>query len=133
MERSVTRFRRKFSLKAGFSLNDYMNLKDNAKAYGLAPVELNAAMRVQVLKDLYLTSDLFAWNGVQYRKTNGDNGELNGAFDLNAGLDFQITKNLKVWSQFNNIFNRKYQRWNQYPVYGFNFVAGIIFAFDQKN
>ena len=123
----------KFSLKAGFSLNDYMNLKDNAKAYGLAPVELNAAMRVQVLKDLYLTSDLFAWNGVQYRKTNGDNGELNGAFDLNAGLDFQITKNLKVWSQFNNIFNRKYQRWNQYPVYGFNFVAGIIFAFDQKN
>jgi len=110
-----------------------MNLKDNAKAYGLVPVELNAAMRVQVLKDLYLTSDLFAWNGVKYLKTGGDGGELNGAFDLNAGLDFQVTKNLKVWTQFNNIFNRKYQRWNQYPVYGFNFVAGVIFAFDQKN
>jgi hypothetical protein len=51
----------KFSLRAGFSLDHYMNLKDNARAYGLLPLELNASMRVQVLKDLYLTSDLFAW------------------------------------------------------------------------
>lgn len=123
----------KFSLRAGFSLNDYMNLKDNAKPYGLIPAELNADMRVQILKDLYLTSNLYAWSGAQYRKNNGDHAQLKGAFDLNAGLDFQITKNLKVWSQFNNIFNKQYQRWNQYPVYGFNFVAGIIFAFDQKN
>jgi len=94
---------------------------------------LNADMRVQIMKDLYLTSDLFAWGGAQYRKPSGANAQLKGAFDLNAGLDFQITKNLKVWSQFNNIFNRQYQRWNQYPVYGFNFVAGVIFAFDQKN
>jgi hypothetical protein len=123
----------KFSLKGGFIFNHYMNLKDNPKAYGLLPLELNADMRVQILKDLYLTSDLFAWGGAQYRKKNGDNAQLKGAFDLNAGLDFQITKNLKVWSQFNNIFNKQYQRWNQYPVYGFNFVAGVIFAFDQKN
>ena len=131
----------KFSLKAGFSFNHYMNLKDigyaplkdNVKAYGLLPVELNAGLKVQVLKDLYLTSDLFAWGGEQYLKKSGKNGQLKGAVDLNAGLDFQITKNLKLWSQFNNIFNKQYQRWNQYPVYGFNFVAGIIFAFDQKN
>ncbi len=123
----------KFSLKAGFSFNHYMNLKDNPKAWGLLPLEVNADMRVQILKDLYLTSDLFAWGGEQYRKKNGDNAQLKGAFDLNAGLDFKITKNLKVWSQFNNIFNKQYQRWNQYPVYGFNFVAGVIFAFDQKN
>ena len=123
----------KFSLKGGFSFNHYMNLRDNPKAYGLVPLELNADMRVQILKDLYLTSDLFAWSGAQYRKSNGDNAQLKGAFDLNAGLDFQITKNLKVWSQFNNIFNKQYQRWNQYPVYGFNFVAGVIFAFDHKN
>jgi hypothetical protein len=123
----------KFSLRAGFSFNHYMNLKDNPKAYGLLPLELNASMRVQVLKDLYLTSDLFAWGGPQYRKQNGDHAQQKGAFDLNAGLDFQITKNLKIWSQFNDVFNKQYQRWNQYPVYGFNFVAGVIFAFDQKN
>ncbi|HMG69124.1 MAG TPA: hypothetical protein VK588_15610 [Chitinophagaceae bacterium] len=123
----------KFSLRGGFSFNHYMNLKDNPKAYGLLPLELNASMRVQIVKDLYLTSDLFGWGGAQYRKQNGDNAQQKGAVDLNAGVDFQITKNLKVWSQFNNLFNQQYQRWNQYPVYGFNFVAGVIFAFDQKN
>jgi len=96
-------------------------------------LELNGSMRVQVLKDLYLTSDLFAWGGEQYRKKDGSSGKLKGAFDLNGGLDFKVTNNLKVWTQFNNIFNKQYQRWNQYPVYGFNFVAGVIFTFDQKN
>jgi hypothetical protein len=123
----------KFSLRAGLSVNHYMNLKDNPKAYGLLPLELNASMRVEILKDLYLTSDLFAWGGPQYRKPDGGSAQQKGAFDLNAGLDFKVTKNLKVWTQFNNIFNQEYQRWNQYPVYGFNFLAGIIFAFDQKN
>jgi hypothetical protein len=123
----------KFSLRAGFTVNHYLDLKDNKKAYGLLPAELTAALRVQILKDLYLTSDIFAWGGSIYRQKDGDHEKLKGAFDLNAGLEFRITKNFKVWSQFNNIFNKQYQRWNQYPVYGFNFVAGAIFAFDQKN
>jgi hypothetical protein len=123
----------KFSLTTGVTFNQYMNLRDNKKAYGLLPLELNAAMRIQIMKDLYITSDLFAWGGEYYRKKNGDYDKLKGAVDLNAGVEFQITKSLKVWSQFNNIFNKQYQRWNQYPVYGFNFVGGVIFAFDQKN
>jgi hypothetical protein len=123
----------KFSLTTGVSFNQYMNLRDNKKAFGLLPLELNAAMRIQIMKDLYLSTDLFAWGGEYYRKQNGDYDKLKGALDLNAGLEFSITKSLKVWSQFNNIFNKQYQRWNQYPVYGFNFVGGVIFAFDQKN
>ena len=80
-----------------------------------------------------LKGDLFAWSGPQYLKKNGSDGKLPGAVDLNAGLEFKATKNLGVWAQFNNIFNKEYQRWSQYPVYGFNFVAGVVFSFDQKN
>jgi outer membrane receptor protein involved in Fe transport len=58
--------------------------------------------------------------------------KLPGATDLNAGLEFRITKNINLWTQFNNIFNKEYRRWNQYPVYGFNFVGGVVFSFDQK-
>ena len=45
----------------------------------------------------------------------------------------KVTKNINLWTQFNNVFNKEYQRWNQYPVYGFNFVGGVVFSFDQKN
>ncbi|HET6995595.1 MAG TPA: hypothetical protein VFI06_11470 [Chitinophagaceae bacterium] len=123
----------KFSLIANLSFNQYTGLKTNKKAWGLLPLELNTAMRLQILKDLWLKGDLFAWSGPQYLKKNGDAGKLPGAVDLNAGLEFKATKNLGVWAQFNNIFNKEYQRWSQYPVYGFNFVAGVVFSFDQKN
>jgi len=63
----------------------------------------------------------------------GTSDHLKSVFDMNAGLEFRITKNLNLWSQFNNLFNKEYQRWNQYPVYGFNFVAGVVFSFAQKN
>jgi hypothetical protein len=123
----------KFSTTVGWQFNQYTGLKQEKKAWGLIPLELNAAMRVQVTKDLWLKADIFGWTGPQYRKPDGDNGKLKGALDLNAGLEFKITKNLNLWTQFNNITNQEYQRWNQYPVYGFNFVGGIVFSFDQKN
>lgn len=123
----------KFSLVTGLTFNQYSAFKDNAKAFGLLPLELNAAMRLLIIKDLWLKADLFSWGGPKYLKQDGGIGKLDGAFDLNAGLEFKITKNLNLWTQFNNIFNKEYQRWNQYPVYGFNFVGGIVFSFDQKN
>ncbi len=123
----------KFSLITGLTFNQYSGLKDNAKAWGLTPLELKATMRIQVIKDLWLKTDLFAWTGPQYLKKDGSADRLPGAADLNAGLEFKITKNINLWTQFNNIFNKEYQRWNQYPVYGFNFVGGVVFSFDQKN
>ena len=123
----------KFSLITGLTFNQYTGLRDNAEAWGLLPIELKAAMRLQIIKDLWLKGDLFAWGGPHYMKKDGSPGKLGGATDLNAGLEFKITKNINLWTQFNNIFNKTYQRWNQYPVYGFNFVGGIVFSFDQKN
>jgi hypothetical protein len=123
----------KFSLITGLKFNQYSGLKINKEAWGLLPLELNAAMRLHVIKDLWLKTDFFAWSGPKYMKKDGNAGELAGALDLNAGIEFKITKNLNLWTQFNNIFNKEYQRWNQYPVYGFHFTGGVVFSFDEKN
>ena len=123
----------KLSLVTGLTFNQYSGLKDNAEAWGLSPLDFKTALRIQIIKDLWLKTDLFAWSGSHYRKKDGSDGKLAGAADLNAGLEFKITKNINLWTQFNNIFNKEYQRWNQYPVYGFNFVGGVVFSFDQKN
>ncbi|MBK9569993.1 MAG: hypothetical protein IPO53_08765 [Chitinophagaceae bacterium] len=123
----------KFSLITGLTYNQYSGLKDNAEPWGLLPLELKTSLRLQIIKDLWLKGDLFAWTGPKYMKKDGSTGKLSGAKDLNAGLEFKITKNINLWTQFNNIFNKEYQRWNQYPVYGFNFTGGIVFSFDQKN
>lgn len=121
----------KFSWQANWQVNQYSGLKVNDKAWGLLPVELKSTLRLQVIKDLWLKSELFAWGGPKYQRADGSDARLKGAFDLNAGLEFRITKALNLWAQFNNLTNKEYQRWNQYPVYGFNFAGGIVFSFAQ--
>ena len=123
----------KFSMITGLIFNQFSGFQSQAKAWGMIPLELKTNLRLQIIKDLWLKTDLFAWSGSKYLKKDNTPGKLDGAFDLNAGLEFKITKNINLWTQFNNLFNKEYQRWNQYPVYGFNFVGGVVFSFDQKN
>lgn len=123
----------KFSMITGLIFNQYSGFQSQAKAWGMIPLELKTNLRLQIIKDLWLKTDLFAWSGSQYLKKDNTPAKLDGAFDLNAGLEFKITKNINLWTQFNNLFNKEYKRWNQYPVYGFNFVGGVVFSFDQKN
>ena len=125
-------FGEKFSWVSSLTINQYNTLHDNDKAWGLIPVEFKTALRLQVLKDLYVKSDLYAFDGPRFHDKSGS-GNMKGAIDLNAGVEFGIVKNVKLWAQFNNIFNTSYQRWHQYPVYPFSFIGGVVFSFDQKN
>lgn len=123
----------RFSLISNLAINNYRKLKDNDKAWGLLPLEFTTKMRIQVLKDLFVNADLFAFDGPLYQNEDGDSKRLPGAMDLGAGVEFRIVKNIKLWAQFNNIFNKEYERWHQYPVYGFNFLGGVVFSFAQNN
>jgi hypothetical protein len=121
-----------FSLRSALKLNRYMDLDEFGKAWGLLPMEFTTSLRLQVLKDLYVKSDFLAFGGAPYQ-TKSDEGKTKGAMDVSAGLEFQVVKNVKLWAQFNNIFNREYERWKQYPVYGFNFLGGVVFSFAKQN
>jgi hypothetical protein len=122
----------KVSLTAALRMNRFSGQQTHAKAWGLLPLEFTSRLRIQVLKDLYVNGDLFAFDGARYRIKSGGDRANNGAVDLSAGMEFGVAKNIKVWAQFNNIFNKEYQRWNQYPVYGFNFLGGVVISFAQN-
>jgi len=120
-----------FSLRTSLDLNRYASLDLNEEAWGLPVLESKTSLRLQVLRDLYVKSDLYAFEGVAYRDADGANRTL-GGFDAAAGLEFNVYRNIKVWGQFNNLFNRNYQRWHQYPTYGFQFLGGLVFSFPQN-
>jgi hypothetical protein len=120
-----------FSLLAGASFNQYSGLSANEKAYGLLPIEINGALRYQVVKDILLKADAFFWDGTRYRTKVLQAGKLDPAFDLNAGAEFSFLPQWKAWLQFNNILNNKYERWKQYPVLGFNMLIGVVYSFGQ--
>jgi len=98
----------------------------------LLPIDINGSLRWQVTKDVLFKSDVYFWDGPRYLTATKETCRLNPALDLNAGRELKITSNFSAWLQFNNILNNKYQRWNQYPVLGFNVLGGIIYSFGQK-
>jgi len=121
-----------FSATASLNYTQFHKLHTEPKAWGLLPLELNANLKWQAFKDFWAKVDLFAFDGAKYRATNGEDFKGDGAFDLNAGVEFRITRQLNLWVQMNNLFNKKYERWHQYPVYGFNILGGIVFSFGGK-
>jgi hypothetical protein len=121
-----------FTATASINVNDYRHLKVNAKAYGLLPMEFNTHLKWQAFKDFWVKADLFTFDGARYLTADGKAFKGGKATDMNAGVEFRILRQLNLWFQMNNIFNNKYERWHQYPVYGFNVLGGIVFTFGQK-
>ncbi|MBL0358532.1 MAG: hypothetical protein IPP72_17455 [Chitinophagaceae bacterium] len=119
----------KFTITGGLTFNGYNGLTDNDRAWGTIPVELNASLRWWAFKQVLLKADFLAFNGAAFLQKDGTDKKLGGGADLSAGIEFRINKRFSAWLDVNNIFNNKYQRWNNYPVYGLNILAGATVRF----
>jgi hypothetical protein len=123
----------KLNASAKLDIYSFLLQQNELLPWHILPIQLTTAVRWQPMKKIMVKADLYAWQGANYKKDiAGNTGRLTSVFDLNAGAEFQVHKNFSVWGQFNNILNNPYQRWNNYDVVGFNFLAGIRLTFDQK-
>ena len=119
----------KFSLVTGISYTQFTAQEKYEKVFGFLPIEINSSIRYHVLKDVLLKSDIFIWDGAHYRVKNNILGKSKMVFDLNIGTEVKVLKNTYFYLDLNNLFNNEYQRWNQYNVFGFNVVAGVVYSF----
>jgi hypothetical protein len=119
----------KFSFIGAINLNEYTNLALYDKAYGLTPMELTGTLKWKISKDLQVKADAFFRDGTNYQNKLLQSQKLNPAADLNLGAEFSVLPQLNLWIQMNNLFNNKYQRWNQYEVLGFNVLGGVVYSF----
>ena len=70
--------------------------------------------------------------GYQYtlrEKEETMDGRLNPVNNLHAGASYDIYKGLSAFVKLDNILNQEYQYYYYYPTEGFNFLAGLSFAF----
>lgn len=97
-------------IKAG--LNAFYNRKE--KLY----LELNMTA---YSKMNYLTLYYFDPSLIIHREV----GEIKGVIDLNFSASYFFTKNIGVFIDLNNLSFQKYQRFVDYPTYGFQAIGGI--------
>ncbi|MDQ2719558.1 MAG: hypothetical protein M3Z26_07345 [Bacteroidota bacterium] len=119
----------KFTITGALDLNTYTGLQDNAKAWELIPLKVTGSFRWNAFKQVLFKGDLIAFSGAKALLSNGNEKTLKGGTDLSAGAEFKITKQFSAWLDFDNILNSRYERWNNYPVYGLQIIGGILIHF----
>ncbi|MCU0389410.1 MAG: hypothetical protein MUE71_12460, partial [Chitinophagaceae bacterium] len=92
------------------------------------PLEFNSSFSAKLLDKLTTKVDFYMFSA-PWTQTKAGTEKGKAGIDLNLGGEFDLTKRVQLWLQFNNIFNNEYQRWNQYPVLGFQALGGVIFTF----
>ena len=119
----------KFTFTAGLTFNGYTGLQANRKAWNTVPLEFTSALRYWALKKLLLKGDFYFFAGGNALQKNNTSFAFTGGSDLSAGAEYQVNKQFSIWLDVNNIFDNKYERWHNYPVYGLNVLGGILIHF----
>jgi hypothetical protein len=115
-------------LFSALQFNNYGGLTQQKMAWGLIPLEWRLGSKVSIGENLFWQTDLLVWRGAPFMQVDGKADRLKGAADLTTQLEFKFAKSWQAWTRFGNLFNQAYQRWAQYPVYGLNFMAGVVFS-----
>lgn len=102
----------------------FLSQLQNGVALGHEIVSSSIDFNYNLSKNLLLNSKIFyrsfESSGQFYPTSN---------FDLNIGADYNFKENFVFWVRLNNITSQQYQRWYNYPSYGFNVVGGVGLKF----
>jgi len=119
-------------IRAEAGWNNFHGIKGVEKAWGLLPFEWNLHGTYRFRNQLRIQADVYSWLAPLYLTKGGLPSRTEGAFDVNLGAEMPITRSIRGWLQFNNLLNRSYSRWSQYPAFGFHFVGGVVFSLDKS-
>ncbi len=117
------------TITSGITYNGYNDLKVNPKAWGTIPLEFVTSIRWRASSQLQLKTDCKLFSGGPYLLKNNIQKTLSNGADLSVGGEFSINNKISAWVDANNLFNNKYERWHNYPVFGIHVAGGIIIKF----
>ena len=108
------------------------------EAWNLPSMKLNAKADFNITEQWYAGANVFFVGERKDQKLNSDLVNitipmpitLGSYFDVNAHVGFKYSDRLTAFLRANNITNKGYQKWLDYPVQGFQVVLGANYKFD---
>jgi hypothetical protein len=124
-----------FGVNGAFS--SYTN-EFQGEAWNLPAIKLSSTIDFNITEKWYAGANVFYVGERKDQKMNTDIVyitppspiTLDSYFDLNAHLGFKYSDRLTAFLRANNITNKAYQKWLDYPVQGFQVVLGANYKFD---
>lgn len=130
-----------FSEDVTFGVNGTFSSYTNefqSEAWNLPAIKLSSTIDFNITEKWYAGANVFYVGERKDQKLNTDIVyitppspiTLDSYFDLNAHLGFKYSDRLTAFLRANNITNKAYQKWLDYPVQGFQVVLGANYKFD---
>ncbi|WP_050784945.1 TonB-dependent receptor [Capnocytophaga sp. oral taxon 338] len=122
-----------FSLKAnGFSMD-----KQEEEAWNQPSFTSALAAHYQIIPNWNIAAEFFYVGERKDLKHTlstqpREQVTLKGFFDLNFSTDYTFLKQWTIFVNLNNVAGENYLRWTNYPVQGFQFLAGVKYSFNIK-
>jgi hypothetical protein len=127
-------------LEAGYSFSEKVrvllstdfysySLRDQPKPWHLPTVKTGAGLAWQITDRLDTRVDVYFFNNVFARETDGTAISLPGTVDINLQASYRINDSFYIFANVFNIASTKHQRYYRYPSYGLNAIAGLKMIF----
>ena len=115
-------------IEIGARLRSY-KLDDLARPFHKPDLDVNLSGRYKLAKKFSLETQLYYLGKQAALDENNQIVNLPAGFDANMALEYHYNKYFTLYVEGNNLTNQKYQRWYQYPNYGFSIFGGLILNF----
>ena len=104
-------------------------IKDNAKPWGILPLELNSIFNWLPNKKWVIEASAKYWTGAAQFDDGNKSFNLKNVVVLNAGFTFKLSSSWSVWAKGENLLDKPYERWAYYPSLGAQITGGIIYSY----
>ena len=78
---------------------------------------------------LTAAAELYGLGKMPALLADGTTRELKGTIDVNLSAVYRYNNLFNIFLEVNNIAGIKYERYLNYPSYGFNMLGGLSFSF----
>ena len=110
---------------------DYdLDFNDNMKgAWHMPDIKLGLIANYNIADKIDFTSTINYWGSTNNMTHNNEFENIPSFIDANLHINYKYRENISFKIMLNNLLGKTYNRWSNYPVVGFNGMAGIHFSF----
>ncbi|RKS14988.1 TonB-dependent receptor [Flavobacterium sp. 120] len=128
-----------FSSAVSFGINGTFSSYTNdfqQEAWNMPTIKINSNLDFNITEKWFAGANVFYVGERKDIQINTDFSAnaapvtLKSYFDVNANVGFKYSDRLTAFARANNITNNAYQKWQNYPVQGFQVILGVNYKFD---
>lgn len=104
-------------------------IKDNTKPWGVMPLQLTSTLNWLPSNKWILDASLLYWTGSAQYSAPNSSYNLKNTMVINAGFTYKLTSSWSIWAKGENLLDKPYERWADYPSLGLQIIAGVVYSF----